>query len=46
MELVTVTKVVISGPEAGAVAVIWKLEVVVVFGKKAPGMLAVTVLFG
>ena len=42
---VTVTKVVISGPEGVVVAVIFGLAVAVLFGKKAPGELAATVPF-
>jgi hypothetical protein len=45
-EFVTVTKVVISGPEKVGVAVMLKLEVAVVFGKKGPGTLAANVLDG
>jgi len=41
-----VMKVVISGPEDVVVAVIFELAVAVLFGKKAPGELAATVLFG
>jgi hypothetical protein len=45
--LVTVTKVVICGPDIDVgVAVVVGLEEAVLFGKKAPGTLAVTVLFG
>lgn len=42
---VTVTKVVISGPEGVVVAVIFELAEAVLFGKKAPGELAATVPF-
>lgn len=42
---VAVTKVVISGLEGVVVAVMFELAVAVLFGKKAPGELAETVLF-
>jgi hypothetical protein len=41
-----VTKVVISGPEDVVAAVIFELAVALLFERKAPGELAVTVLFG